>query len=135
VAQYKEYEIDKVASIESRGFVIGAALACALNKGFVLIRKKGKLPFKTIEEEYEKEYGPDVIQMHKDAVKKGEKILLIDDLIATGNTAVAACNLVEKLGGEIVECGFIVELTDFDARNKKLKDYDVFALISSKEEG
>lgn len=129
---YKGKNIDCIASIESRGFIIGGVIAYLLGVGFVLIRKKGKLPYDTIEESYEKEYGADTIEMHKDAIKKGDKVVILDDLLATGDTAMAACKLVKKLGGEIVDCAFITEFTDFSAR-KKLKDYKIFSLIKCKE--
>ena len=126
--RYEGVKIDKVAGIEARGFVIGGALAKELGVGFVMIRKKGKLPFKVEKETYMKEYGPDVMEIHVDAVKQGEKILLIDDLIATGGSALAACRLIEKLGGEIVECAFIVDLPELGG-TKKLKDYKIFKLV------
>jgi adenine phosphoribosyltransferase len=114
--RYKDLEIDKIAAIEARGFLLGAPLAYLLKVGLVLIRKPGKLPAKTIDQEYELEYGSDRIEVHDDAIEKGEKILIIDDLIATGGTAEAAVRLVEKMQGEIVECCFIVDLPDVGGR-------------------
>jgi adenine phosphoribosyltransferase len=125
--RYKDMAIDKVVGIDARGFVFGAVLAYQLNVGFVPVRKKGKLPYKTIEESYTLEYGENVVEMHEDALKKGERVVVIDDLIATGGTIRAAVNLVEKLGAEIVECGFIVELPDLKGR-EKIKDQAVFAM-------
>ena len=127
--RYRNVEIDKIAAIESRGFIIGAPLAYALGKGLVLIRKKGKLPSATIGHDYQLEYGTDRIEMHTDAVKNGESVLLVDDLLATGGTAEAACTLIEKTGGEIVECCFIIDLPDIGGRKKLEKlGKKVFAL-------
>jgi adenine phosphoribosyltransferase len=127
--RYKGMDIDKIAGIESRGFILGAPLAYALGKGFVPIRKKGKLPAETIGHDYALEYGTDRIEIHTDAITKGEKVLLVDDLIATGGTAEAACKLIEKMGGEIVECTFIVDLPDIGGRARLEKNgHKVFAL-------
>jgi len=128
--RYKNQNIDIVAGIESRGFIIGAAIAYLLNVGFVPIRKAGKLPAETIAEEYELEYGQNKIEIHTDAIAKGSKVLLVDDLIATGGTALAACKLIKKLGGEIVECGFIIDLPGLGGR-KRLESagYKVFNLV------
>jgi adenine phosphoribosyltransferase len=122
VRRYKDVKIDKIAGIESRGFILGAPLAYALGKGFIPIRKKGKLPAETIGQDYELEYGSDRIEIHTDAIVKGENVLLVDDLIATGGTAEAACKLIDKMGGKIVECCFIIDLPDIGgrARLKKL---------------
>jgi adenine phosphoribosyltransferase len=129
VHRYKNVKIDKIAGIESRGFILGAPLAYALGKGFVPIRKKGKLPAATIGYDYDLEYGSDRIEIHTDAIGKGEKILLVDDLIATGGTAAAACALIEKMGGEIVECCFIIDLPDIGGRARLEKHgHKVFAL-------
>ena len=129
VLRYKDVKIDKVAGIEARGFIIGTPLAYALGKGFVPIRKKGKLPAATIGQEYELEYGTDCIEIHTDAVENGEKILLVDDLIATGGTAEAACKLIEKMGGKVVECCFVIDLPDLGgcARLEK-RSQKVFSL-------
>ncbi|MBL7054319.1 adenine phosphoribosyltransferase [Candidatus Woesearchaeota archaeon] len=126
--RYKDIKIDKVVGIESRGFIFGAVLAYKLGIGFVPIRKPGKLPYKTISAEFEKEYGKDKMEIHKDAIKKGEKILLVDDLIATGGTVNAATQLIEQLGGEILECAFIIDLPDLKGK-EKLKDYKIFTMI------
>ena len=126
--RYKDKNIDVVAGIESRGFIFGSALADRLNIGFVPIRKPGKLPGETISEEYELEYGTDKIEIHKDAIKEGERVLLIDDLIATGGTARAAGNLIEKLKGEIVEFGFVVDLPDLKGK-EKLIGWNVYSIV------
>jgi adenine phosphoribosyltransferase len=124
----KDKKIDKVVGIESRGFIYGALLAEKLNAGFVPIRKPGKLPAKTIRETYSLEYGEDSVEIHIDAIEKGDKILLHDDLLATGGTIEAACKLIERLGGEIVQISFLIELTFLKGRDK-LKNYDVRSLI------
>jgi len=129
VERYKDVQIDKIAGIESRGFILGAPLAYALNIGFVPIRKKGKLPAETIGHDYDLEYGSDRIEIHTDAIAKGEKVLLVDDLIATGGTADAACTLIEKMGGEIIECCFIIDLPDIGGHARLEKHgHKVFAL-------
>ena len=119
--RYKDREIDVVIGIDSRGFILGGALAYLLGKGFVPVRKEGKLPAETEKQEFTLEYGDAVLEIHKDAITEGQKVLIIDDLIATGGTALATAMLVEKLGGEVVEFGFIVELLDLDG-SKKLKE-------------
>lgn len=135
-SQYKNKKIDIVAGIESRGFIIGGILAEKLNCGFVPIRKKGKLPAETFKQEYQLEYGTDSIEIHKDAIKPGQKVLLIDDLIATSGTARAACQLIERLGGNIIECAFIVELEDLGGRRKlEDKGHKVFSIIQYEESG
>ncbi len=126
--RYKDEKIDKVIGIESRGFIFGAPLAYLLGCGFVPIRKPGKLPAEIESEEYTLEYGRDKIEVHKDAINKGDKILIVDDLIATAGTASAARNLVKKLGGELVECAFIIELTDLKGRDK-LKGENIFSIV------
>ena len=129
IRRYKDVKIDKIAGIESRGFILGAPLAYALGKGFIPIRKKGKLPAETIGHDYDLEYGTDRIEIHTDAIAKGEKILLVDDLIATGGTAEAACKLIEKMGGKIVECCFIIDLPDIGGHARLEKHgHKVFAL-------
>jgi adenine phosphoribosyltransferase len=130
---YKGQQIEKVVSVESRGFILAAALAYRLGAGFVPIRKPGKLPGTTLRQEYSLEYGTDAVEIHKDAISRGEKILLHDDLLATGGTIAAACQLVEKLGGEIVGISFLIELTFLQAR-KKLGGYDVFSLVQYESE-
>ncbi|TKJ17356.1 adenine phosphoribosyltransferase [Candidatus Woesearchaeota archaeon B3_Woes] len=130
VERYKDIEIESVIGIESRGFIVGSVLAHKLNVGFIPIRKPNKLPAETISEEYELEYGKDKIEIHKDAISQGNKVLLVDDLIATGGTALAACNLIKKLGGEIVECCFIIDLPDLGGKEKLEKDGNkVFSLV------
>ncbi len=129
VKRYKGQKIDKVAGIESRGFIIGAPVAFELGVGFVPIRKRGKLPGETLGHDYELEYGADRIEIHTDAVAKGERVLLVDDLIATGGTAEAAATLIGKMGGEVVECCFAIDLPDLGGR-KRLEKHGqkVFAL-------
>jgi adenine phosphoribosyltransferase len=124
---YKGMNIEKVVGIDARGFVFGGVLAYLLNVGFVPVRKKGKLPYKTISASYSLEYGEDHVEMHEDAITKGERVVIVDDLIATGGTMEAAVKLVKELGGEIVECAFIVELPDLKGR-EKIKDQKVFTL-------
>ena len=118
VDRYKDINIDKVVAIESRGFIIGAPLAYLLNVGLVLIRKPGKLPAETIGQDYKLEYGTDRIEVHVDAIEKGEKVLIVDDLIATGGTAEATVRLVQKMKGDIVECCFIIDLSDIGGRER-----------------
>jgi adenine phosphoribosyltransferase len=126
--KYEHEKIDLVVGIESRGFIIGGALAYKLGAGFVPIRKKGKLPAAVHREEYDLEYGKDIIEMHLDAIKHGDRILLVDDLIATGGTALAACKLIEKAGGKIIECGFIVDMPELKGK-EKLHPRKSFALV------
>ncbi|MBU2512878.1 adenine phosphoribosyltransferase [bacterium] len=116
--QYRYQQIDKIAGIEARGFIMGAALADRLNCGFVLIRKKGKLPGKTISESYELEYGTDELEIHVDAINPGEKVLIVDDLLATGGTLKAAADLIKKVGGEIIGLSCIIELLGLNGREK-----------------
>jgi adenine phosphoribosyltransferase len=125
--RYKDMEIDKIVAIDARGFIFGGVLAYKLDVGFVPVRKAGKLPHKTISESYTLEYGENVVEIHQDAIKKGERILVVDDLIATGGTISAATKLIEKLEGEIVECVFLVELPDLHGR-EKIKNYNIFSL-------
>jgi adenine phosphoribosyltransferase len=128
-SHYKALKIDKVAGIESRGFIIGAPVAYELGLGFVPVRKAGKLPAETLGRDYQLEYGSDRIEIHVDAIQKGDRILLVDDLIATGGTAEAAAKLIQEMGGEVVECCFVIDLPDVGGRarleNQGLK---VFAL-------
>lgn len=116
--KFKDKKIDYVAGIESRGFVFGAPLALRLGAGFVMIRKPNKLPADTISESYELEYGTDTIQIHADAIEKGSTVIVIDDLLATGGTAAAACNLIKKAGGKVEAAAFIIELTPLKGAEK-----------------
>ena len=125
---FAEKRIQKVVGIESRGFMFGPIVAYDLNAGFVPVRKPGKLPYKTISQSYELEYGSDRVEMHEDAVKPGEHVLIVDDLVATGGTALAAAKLVESCGGVVAGMGFIVELTFLPCR-EKLDGYKVESLI------
>ncbi|MDP1677713.1 MAG: adenine phosphoribosyltransferase [Bacteroidota bacterium] len=127
--KFKNKGITKVIGIESRGFIVGTALAYRLGVGFVPIRKPGKLPAETLRQEYQLEYGTDAIEIHKDAILHGERVLLHDDVLATGGTMEAACKLVEQLGGVIVGLSFLIELSFLDPR-KKLSRYEIFSLIS-----
>lgn len=133
IENFKGININKVVGIESRGFILGAILAYKLNAGFVPARKPGKLPASTIREEYDLEYGTDAIEIHKDAIYKGENVLLHDDLLATGGTAKAACKLIENLGGNIVGISFLIELSFLNGR-AKLKGYNVHSLINYESE-
>jgi adenine phosphoribosyltransferase len=124
---FRERGVDSVVAIESRGFIFGAPLAYCMNVGFVPVRKPGKLPYKTISVEYSLEYGTNTLEIHQDAIKPGEKVLIVDDLLATGGSAKAAIELVERLGGEVVGLAFLVELEFLHGRSK-LKGYDVLTL-------
>lgn len=124
----KDIHFDKVVSMESRGFILGAILAYEFHAGFVPLRKPGKLPWKTISQEFEKEYGKDSFEMHEDAIQKGDSVLIADDLLATAGTARAAVDLVERLGGKVNGMAFLVELT-FLKGIEKLKGYDTFSLL------
>ncbi len=127
--RYRDKQVDKIAGIEARGFIVGAPLAYLLGVGFVPIRKKGKLPAQTIGHDYDLEYGADRIEIHTDAIDKGDRVLLIDDLIATGGTAEAATHLIGQMGGHIVECGFVIDLPDLGGRARLEKlGHTVFAL-------
>ncbi len=129
VNRYTAQKIDRVAGIEARGFIVGSALAYQLGIGFVPIRKKGKLPAETVGHDYDLEYGTDRIEMHADAVSQGERVLLVDDLIATGGTAEAACKLIEGMGGKVLECCFVIDLPDLGGRARLEKHgHKVFAL-------
>lgn len=127
-AHYADAGIETVVGVESRGFILGAPLAYLLNTGFVPVRKFGKLPSQTVSVEYALEYGTNVVEVHKDAIKPGQHVLIVDDLLATGGTVAAAIELVEKLGGHIAGIAFLVELGFLKGR-EKLPDQDVFALI------
>lgn len=124
----KNKKVDKVVGMESRGFFFAPLLATRLNAGFVPVRKRGKLPHQTISEPYALEYGTDVLEIHVDSIIKGEKVLIHDDVLATGGTAKAVCKLIEKLGGEVVQCNFLLELKFLKGRDK-LSDYPIEALI------
>lgn len=124
----KDIDFNIVGGIESRGFILGMPIAYEMNKAFLPVRKKGKLPCETIEESYELEYGTATIEIDKTAIKPGDKVILVDDLIATGGTMKAACNLVERLGGEVVGILFLMELVDLKGRDV-LKDYPVYSII------
>lgn len=116
--RYQSLHIDKIVGTEARGFIFGAPLAAILGAGFVPVRKPGKLPRDTIQESYDLEYGSDVLQIHKDAIKPGERVLLMDDLLATGGTAEASIKLVKRLGGEVIEAAFVIELPELKGAEK-----------------
>ncbi|HAI43595.1 MULTISPECIES: adenine phosphoribosyltransferase [unclassified Maribacter] len=121
-------KIDKVVGMESRGFIFGPLLASRLNAGFVPIRKPGKLPSTTLSETYDLEYGTDTLEIHTDSIQKGDMVLIHDDVLATGGTASAACKLVEKLGGTIVQCNFLIEITFLEGISK-IEDYEAKSLL------
>lgn len=124
----KDKHIDIIVGPEARGFLLGTPLAYLLGVGFVPIRKPGKLPAETIQYEYDLEYGSDILEIHKDAIKPGQRVLIVDDLLATGGTVSAAAKLIEKLGGIVVSLNFIVELTELHGRDK-LTDYEINSLV------
>jgi len=124
----KDYNFDKIVAIESRGFIFGAALAYKMGIGFIPVRKKGKLPAETVSYTYELEYGEDTLEMHKDALSSGERILIIDDLLATGGTAAAVAKMVEEMGAEIALVAFLIELKFLKGRDR-LKEYSILSLI------
>jgi adenine phosphoribosyltransferase len=126
--RYADQHIDKIVGIDARGFLFGSVLAYKLDIGFIPIRKKGKLPYKTISESYTLEYGQETVEIHEDAFSRGERVVIIDDLMATGGTIAAAVNLVDKLGGDIIECAFVVELPDLRGK-EKLNNRKVFSII------
>ena len=126
--EYRDREIDQVVAIESRGFIFGPALAYNLQAGFVPVRKKGRLPAQTISASYDLEYGQDVLEMHTDAIQKGGRVLIVDDLIATGGTAAATTQLVHQLGGEIIGLAFIVEL-EFLKGREKLDGFEISSIL------
>lgn len=128
LSQLQNKGINKVVGVESRGFFFGILLADALNVGFVPVRKPNKLPFTTISASYDLEYGSDTLEIHTDAIQKGDKVLIHDDVLATGGTAKAVCELVERLGGEIVQLNFLMELTFLEGR-AKLGDKEIFAAL------
>jgi len=125
---FRDRGVEIVAGIESRGFIFGAAVAAALEAGFVPLRKPGKLPYRTVRKEYSLEYGTDAVEVHADAVKPGQKVLMVDDLLATGGTMAAACELVGGLGAEIVGVSFLIELCFLNGRSK-LGGYELHSLI------
>lgn len=127
--ELEDVEFDLVAGSESRGFIFGAPLAYNEGKGLILFRKKGKLPRETISEEYDLEYGTASLEVHADAIKPGDRVVIVDDLIATGGTVEAMCRMVERLGGIVVRCIFVIELKGLRGRDR-LKDYDVRSLIA-----
>ncbi|MEO0046052.1 MAG: hypothetical protein RL705_1243 [Bacteroidota bacterium] len=129
LSQIKDKKIDKVIGVESRGFFFGILLAQALNAGFIPVRKPKKLPFQTISASYDLEYGSDSLEIHTDAIQKGDKILIHDDVLATGGTAKAVCELVERLGGEIVQVNFLMELSFLNGR-QKLAGKELFAALT-----
>jgi adenine phosphoribosyltransferase len=125
--RYRDWDIDKIVAIDARGFIFGAVLSYQLGVGMVPVRKKGKLPAKTISQSYTLEYGSSTVEMHSDSIAPGERVLIVDDLIATGGTIEATIKLVEQLGGEVLECAFVVELPDLHGRDR-IPKYKVFAL-------
>lgn len=126
--KYRDRGIRKVLGVESRGFLLAAPIAVELGAGVVPVRKKGKLPYKTISASYALEYGTDSLEMHSDAIKPGEKVLVIDDVLATGGTCTAVCEMVEKLGGSVEGIGMLIELSFLNGK-EKIKKYDLFSLI------
>ena len=128
---FKNEKVDYVAGIESRGFIFGAALAYKLGCGFITVRKPNKLPAKTIREDYTLEYGTNTIEIHEDALSKGDRVVVIDDLLATGGTAIAACNLIKRVGAEVVSTAFIIELNPLKGREKIEKNgYKVLSMLN-----
>lgn len=127
-ARYQSMRIDKIAAMESRGFIFGAPLAANIGAGFVPLRKFGKLPFDTVSETFNLEYGTETLEVHTDAIKKGERVLIIDDLLATGGTAEASARLVRRIGGEVVEMAFVVELKFLDGR-RRLSGIPVYSMV------
>lgn len=128
IKEVKDKDFDIIVGPEARGFLIGAPMSYATKKGFVPVRKLGKLPYETVKYEYELEYGTDTLEMHKDAIKPGQKVLIVDDLLATGGTTLSTIKLIEQLGGEIVSVLFLIELSFLSGRDT-LKDYDVKSII------
>lgn len=128
-AQFQNEKIDYIVGLESRGFIFGMPVAYNLNAGFIPVRKPNKLPAKTLSESYALEYGTDTLEIHEDALKPGDKVLIVDDLLATGGTAAAACNLITKTGAEIVACAFVIELNDLKGRNKLPKDVQIISML------
>jgi adenine phosphoribosyltransferase len=127
---FENEKIDYIIGLESRGFIFGMPVAYNLNAGFIPVRKPNKLPAATLSETYELEYGTDTLEIHTDALKPGDKVLILDDLLATGGTAAAACNLVTKTGADIVGCGFVIELDDLQGRNKLPKGVKIVSMLN-----
>jgi adenine phosphoribosyltransferase len=126
--RYVNEKVDKIVGIDARGFLFGAVLAYELKIGFIPIRKKGKLPYNTISESYTLEYGEETVEIHEDAIERGDRVVIIDDLMATGGTIAASAALVEKLNGDILECAFVIELPDLKGR-EKMGDRNLFSII------
>jgi len=129
ISNLADKKIDKVIGVESRGFFFGTLIAQKLNAGFIPVRKPNKLPFDTISASYELEYGSDTLEIHVDAIQKGDRVLIHDDVLATGGTAKAVCELVEKLGGEIIQCNFLMELSFLNGRDN-LPNKEIFAVLT-----
>ncbi len=127
--KYADRKIDYIAGMESRGFIFGATLAYELGCGFVPLRKPGKLPAEVISESYDLEYGKNTLEIHKDAIEEGKRVLIVDDLLATGGTALAACNLIRKVGAEVVGMAFVIELAELNGREKMPKDVEVTSML------
>lgn len=127
--KFADKEIDYIAGMESRGFIFGATLAYELGCGFVPLRKPGKLPAEVVSESYDLEYGKNTLEMHKDAIEEGKRVLIVDDLLATGGTALAACNLVRKVGAEVVGMAFVIELAELNGRKKMPQDVEVVSML------
>ena len=130
---FRNSRVDVVVGAEARGFIFGPAVAYRLGVGFVPVRKPGKLPYETLSESYDLEYGTDTLEIHKDGIRPGQRVLMVDDLLATGGTMAACCRLVESLGGEIVGCAFVVELSFLTGRDK-LGGYEVVSLVDYESE-
>lgn len=129
VKKFADKNIDYIAGIESRGFIFGSALAYQLGAGFVPLRKPGKLPGETLSESYALEYGTDTLQIHKDAIEAGKRVLVIDDLLATGGTAAAACKLIKQTGAKVIAAAFVIELQDLNGRNKIPEDVETVSMV------
>lgn len=129
----RDFKPDQIVGVEARGFIVGATLAYVLNCGFIPVRKPGKLPYDTIKKSYGLEYGTDVVELHTDALKDGKKVLIVDDLLATGGTCKATANLIEELGGEVLGCVFLIELVGLGGRDK-LENYEVKSLLKYEED-
>lgn len=127
--KFADKKIDYVAGMESRGFIFGATLAYEMGCGFVPLRKPGKLPAEVISESYDLEYGKNTLEIHKDAIEEGKRVLIVDDLLATGGTALAACKLIRKVGAEVVGMAFVIELSELNGREKMPKDVEVTSML------